>query len=142
MTNQSIDYKCVLADLKARRERFVSSIKALDAAIAGIEPLVIDQETAVADGGMGWPNVPPIQENIYRRMTIKDAALHVIETSGPVSTTVITKALKNGGIKSKSKNLYRTIYNTLKLESGKENSTISKDGPLWGMKERAIAVVN
>ncbi len=124
MSQTNIDYKSVLADLIARRTK-------LDAAIAAIE------EFTSHNGNE--PNSQPKHvltlTREYRGMTIADAAIKFLKGAGnPQSTGVIANAIRLGGINSNSKNLYRTLYNTLNTRMDKHQD-ITKEGAKWGLSE-------
>jgi hypothetical protein len=119
----NIDYRSVLADLMARRAK-------LDAAIAAIGEL--------AGNDNGEPplkiSFPPVTRE-YRGMTIADATIKFLKTAGkPQLTGDIARALRLGGIGSASKNMYRTVYNTLNNRLDKHQD-ITKEGAKWGLSE-------
>jgi hypothetical protein len=124
MSQTGINYKTVLADLIARRDK-------LDAAISAIQEFV----------GNGTPTPSaPIKSTVtvsreYRGMTIADAAIKFLKTAGsPQSTGIIAEALRLGGINSNSKSMYRTLYNTLNSRMDKHQD-ITKEGAKWGLSE-------
>lgn len=78
---------------------------------------------------------------VYSEMTIAGAAIHFLRTAGkPQATTEIIRALQRGGSSTKSKNMYRTVYNSLntKLDKG----LITKRKGKWGLKEWQIPQEN
>ncbi len=129
MNQTSINYKSVLADLVARRAK-------LDSAIAAIEEIVGgDSDTAAVQPKMGWV---PATTREYLGMTIAEATMKFLKTAGkPQLTGDIARALKGGGIGSNSKNMYRTVYNTLNNRMDKHQD-ITKEGAKWGLSEWKI----
>jgi propanediol dehydratase large subunit len=139
MSSPSVDYQSVLQDLKARRDRMNTAIEGINAAIKAVEhiigelqpgPVVIQQASiATADSGNNGSDV-------YRKMTLKDAAIHLLSAQGPSKTTLdIIKGLKDGGVKSKSKNLYTTLYNTLTGETKRENGKVVRNADKsWSLR--------
>jgi hypothetical protein len=128
MSQISIDYKSVLADLMARRAK-------LDAAIAAIEEVL-------GQGGSTSADIAPSPNRItvgvsreYRGMTIAQATLKFLRSKGePQLTGDIARALRSGGIGSTSRNMYRTVYNTLNNRMDRHQD-ITKEGPKWGLAE-------
>src|SRR5713101_9894044 len=103
MSQTSVNYKSVLADLIARRAK-------LDAAIAAIEDFV-DRDGSDAGSSPQSKNIVLAVSREYRGMTIAAATVKFLQTAGkPQLTGDIARALKMGGIGSTSKNLYRTVY--------------------------------
>jgi hypothetical protein len=134
MTTQAINYQCVLADLRARRER-------LNQAIEAIEQLVGETESG-RDSAREHAQRQPIATNIapqvprqdYSTSTIGDAAAHFIKLAGkPQKIRTIANGLIRGGIKSNSKNLYTTLYNVLTDRAKRENTDLVKIGSQWGL---------
>lgn len=106
------DYKPILADLLARRDK-------LNLAIAAIQDISGDE-----------PRSKP-QTGEYRGMTIAAATIQFLKRAGePQLTADIAAALKAGGLGSNSKSLYRTIYNTL-VARMKQQKDITKAGSKW-----------
>src|SRR6266542_1019002 len=110
MSQTSIDYKSVLADLMARRAR-------LDAAIAAIEEFVgtgVEADTAPPPAPVQPDKISVGPSREYRGMTIAAATIKFLKSVGaPQPTRTIADALRLGGIGSDSRNMYRTVYNTL-----------------------------
>src|SRR5208282_1422847 len=126
MSQTSIDYKSVLADLIAKRTK-------LDAAIAAIGEFTGSTDTDSSTQPLSKHVLTLTRE--YRGMTIADAAVKFLKATGhPQSTGIIAEALRLGGINSSSKNLYRTLYNTLNNRMDKRQD-ITKEGAKWGLAE-------
>src|ERR1035441_8330032 len=139
MSSPSVDYQCVLKDLKSRRDRLNIAIEGLDAAIEAVEHIIGElQPGIVVIQQASIPVVDPGNNgsDVYRKMTLKDAAIHLLRAQGPSKTTIeIVKGLKDGGIRSKSKNLYTTLYNTLTSETKRENSKVVRnEDKSWGLR--------
>ncbi len=127
MSHTGVNYKSVLADLIARRAK-------LDAAIAAIEEFTGQSGD---DAGEGAPSkrVTVGLSREYRGMTIADAAIKFLKAKGaPQGTSEIATALRLGGIGSNSKNMYRTVYNTLSGRMDKHQD-IAKNGGKWRLAE-------
>lgn len=108
------DYKPILADLLARRDK-------LNSAIAAIQEFAGESAS-----------VKP-KPSEFKRMTIAEAAIQFIQNSGqPQETGDIAAALKAGGLGSNAKNLYRTLYNSL-VTRMKTQKDIVKVGSKWGV---------
>jgi len=127
MSQMNIDYKSVLADLIARRAK-------LDAAIAAIGEFAGHDNEELSAHNQNRLTIAPVSRE-YRGMTIADAAIKFLKLSGkPQLTADISRALKLGGIGSASKNMYRTVYNTLNNRMDKHQD-ITKEGAKWGLTE-------
>jgi hypothetical protein len=134
MANPSIDYPSVLADLKSRRDRLTLLIEGIEQMLGELKP------GQASTGQSGIPMVSPSRNgsDIYRKMTIKDAAIHFLSGGGGGGrkpTLDIVQGLQDGGVKSKSKNLYTTIYNTLVSEANREEGKIVRnDDKSWSLR--------
>ncbi|MGD0225474.1 MAG: hypothetical protein ABSF71_24365 [Terriglobia bacterium] len=134
MSNPSVDYQCVLQDLKARRDRLNAAIEAVEHILGELQPVpIVIQKASI-------PVVEPSNNgsDIYRKMTIKDAIIYFLRSSGGKQPAVtVVQALKDGGIRSKSKKLYSTVYNSMDVESKKENGQIIRtDDKMWDLRKR------
>jgi hypothetical protein len=125
MSNQVVNYRSVLEDLRSRRDKLNVAIEAIEGIVGeGTSDIFTVEASDVAP------------EDTYRKMTIGDAAVHFVRSSGQSQDTMdIVKALKLGGIQSKSKNLYTTVYNTLTDRLKRYKSDIYRDGTAWGLAE-------
>lgn len=126
-----------LGDLRQERERLVTAITKLDAAIAAVEAVI-----GPASSGVLIVDPDPLHaENASRPLfgpytgkTIIAAAVEYLRyAKTPQPTNLIVNNLRSGGIKSDSKSLYRTLYNTLNNNLEKM-ITRYPDGK-WGLKE-------
>jgi hypothetical protein len=126
MGEQAINYPSVLMDLKARRDR-------LNQAIIAIEQILgeVDSKAAVS------PTLPSSNaSDIYRSMTIGDAAVHFIRSQGkPQRVRDVVEGLHAGGISSKSKKLYTTAYNVLTDRAKRIPPDVVKIGNEWALPE-------
>ncbi len=76
---------------------------------------------------------PPSLGLRFNDMTIGDAAVAYLRAAKrPQKIKVIIRALVDGGLQSKSKNMYRMIYNILASRLDKD---VAKFGSEWGLKE-------
>lgn len=126
MSNTGVNYQTVLEDLRARRDRLNHALAAIEQIIGETE---LKEQSEVAASS-------PAPSNIYRKHTIGDAAIDFIRSKGKKqSTSAIVKGLKAGGISSKSRNLYSTVYNTLTKRSERKNPDVVRDGTDWGLPE-------
>lgn len=75
-----------------------------------------------------------IPRNAFYGLKIPDAILHYLSVSHRKQTAQdIADALKTGGVSSKSKNFYSTVYTALvRLE---ESGQVGKFGREWGLSE-------
>jgi hypothetical protein len=123
ISDKGVNYQTVLSDLRFRRDR-------LNHAIAAIEEIVGETEPRVNGNA-------PLQEvsspsGVYATMTIGDAAVHFIKSKGKKQKTgTIVRALQAGGLRSQSKKLYTTIYNTLSARANREGADVVKVGSDW-----------
>ncbi len=121
-----------LATLKREREK-------LNAAIAALEELV------TTNGNSSTAAVPAavdarvlVVSTRYANMTMKEASvdfLRSLPVHVPQSTRTIAEAIRAGGIRTNSANLYRTLYNVLNVDSERDNGVIAKTGSNFGLKE-------
>jgi hypothetical protein len=127
MSQTSVNYKSVLEDLRAKRVK-------LDAAISAIEEMVGDASSTDSTHSEQPVRATAATSYLYSRSTIAEAAIHFLKAAGkPQGTVEIVNAIKLGGIRSKSKNLYRTVYNSLNTKMDK--GQITKGGGKWGLTE-------
>jgi hypothetical protein len=128
MTKATVNTRSYLEYLRERRAK-------IDALIGAIEEF--------DDDGSSRDTPAPAQEKPvstgltreYRGMTIAAATLKFLRGAGePQRTGDIARALKLGGLGSNSKNMYRTIYNTLNNRREKHEDIV-KVGPKWGLSE-------
>ncbi len=123
---EAIDYKVVLADLKARRD-------ALDAAIAAIEPLASgDASLPGALIPSGAPGTDPIRPGSFHLMSVPEATIKYLGMTGEVPKTPveIADALNRGG---QGKANYSNVYTALKRLRGAGAVTKLPNGT-WGLK--------
>ena len=129
MSSQSVNYQYVLADLKGRRDR-------LNAAIGAVEQIIGEVARQDQDSQTDTPTTPRPSSRVYRNKTIGDSIVHYLGLVGqPKPPTDIVQALRDGGIRSKSKSLYRTTYSTMKQRAKLTDSDIVKVGSKWGLKK-------
>jgi hypothetical protein len=139
MPTEAIEYTFVLRDLRQRKATLEAEVSKLEVAISAIEDLVgpltpvsgteIGTSIKPLDEGQSTPLIGP-----YTGKTIVAATTDFLRTAGkPQHISNILTALKRGGIHSNSKNLYRTVYNTLNTNLEKELSRTHEG--LWGLKE-------
>jgi len=122
MNKTSVNTKSYLDYLRARRAK-------IDALIEAIEEF--DDDGSSRDTS---DDTQSGSAGIYADMTIAGAAIHFLKGAGkPQGTSVIVKALMRGSIRTKSKNLYRLVYNSLntRLDKGQ----IVKSNGKWGLAE-------
>lgn len=115
-----------LADLRSQRAK-------IDGLIAAIEETLGQTESRTQDvpenGASGHRRRGP-----YSGMTIAAAAIQFLRSAGkPQRTAQVMNALRDGGLKSSSKSLYRTIYST--LDSHVDKGSITKSEGKWGLPE-------
>ena len=131
MSLQSVNYQSVLADLKGRRDRLNAAISAVEQIIGELESAPRQQQDSVAA-----PALPRSSPRLYRNKTIGDSIVHYLGLVGePKPPADIVRALRDGGIRSKSKSLYRTAYSTMKQRAKRTDSDIVKVGSRWGLKK-------
>jgi hypothetical protein len=114
-------------------------IEELDAAIKAIERITTELNPSVAAVHQNPTLTVAVGKNgsdVYRKMTLKDAAVHLLATHGPSKTTSeIVEGLWAGGVRSKSQNPYTTLYNTLTEEAKRENGKIIRnEDKSWSLR--------
>lgn len=123
----------ILADLRKQRAAIEKAIEALEGVVGD---LPADSEVAVPGDvaqpparGMAPSEIP---RNAFYGLKIPDAILHYLSVSKRKQTAQeIADALKAGGVSSKSKNFYSTVYTALvRLEEAGE---VGKFGREWGL---------
>lgn len=124
MVGEGIDYKAVLADLKARRS-------ALDQAIAAIEAILGEVPTSLVNGGSISQEIQP---DTFVGLNIADATAKYLKMVGrPARTTeTITEALQRGGL-----NVSRASVGTVLLRNHNRNEgeVVRVGRGLWGLAE-------
>ena len=134
MSNSSINYQSVLDDLIARRAKLDAAIDAIRD-IMGDRPSREVETVKLAHGGLFEAQVIA---GPYAGKTIGAAVVEFLKAMGePRSTTDILVGLRRGGVRSQSKNFYRTLYNTLTTNLDKELVRDEETGR-WGLKEWAL----
>ena len=133
MPMEAIDYTYVLRDLRQRKAKLEAAIAAIEEMVGPLTPVT---GTALESG------IKPIEEEStsfpllgpYTGKTIIAATTDFLRRAGkPQHISMILQALKDGGHHTNSKNLYRTVYNTLNSNLEKEISRTR--GGHWGLKE-------
>ena len=126
-----IDYAKVLADLIRRREQ-------LDAAIRAISEIV--GPDACAGPGLPEPEGPTseLAPGAFDGMSLEEAAkAYLRSVSGSRTTAQIEQALRAGGVKTRAKSFYNSVYSVLRRESLSAESEIEKAGKSrWKLASR------
>ena len=141
MALQDINYRLVLADLIARRDRLNASINTIRE--------ILGESPQVQTTGVVLPNLattasaldlqtagspPPLP---YARMTIKDACVAALRLAGgKQKTRTIADSIKVGGVSSQSSDPYRSVYNALDNESKKDGGKVIKVENEWDLRNR------
>jgi hypothetical protein len=124
MSSKEVTLGEYLEDLRSQRAK-------LDSLISAIEERLGESESSENTTGNGRARAA---HGTYYRMTIGDAAIHYLQSVGsPQLTADIATGLLQGGLRSNSKSLYRTVYNTLNIRCDKGD--VFKDGAKWGLTE-------
>ncbi len=139
MEDQKIDYKAVLADLKAKRDK-------IDSAIAGIEAMT-GLNLSNSNAGKNGDTAPQrmvspmeiaeaaIPGYCFSRMTTIDAAKKFLEMKqSPQTARQIADALIKGGMISQAKSFTNNINAILKRAEHKSGMFI-RDKNAWGLGE-------
>lgn len=116
-STENVNYSSVIADLEKKKFRIHSEykdkIEKINAAIEGVKQLLSDQDrpkTATADSGKNSASNAP-----FENLGVTEAILKLFNTSNQAYTAKeIEGALLGGGVTSKSKKLYATIFTTLR----------------------------
>ena len=125
MTQANINTKAYLEYLRDRRAKIDALIKAI---------VEFDDDGSESDTRDSNSSPSAFAPGIYADMTIAGAAMHFLKSAGkPQGTIGIVQALKRGGTKTASKNLYRTVYNSLNTKVDK--GLITKARGKWGLAE-------
>jgi hypothetical protein len=129
MSTPHISTKAYLEYLHGRRAK-------IEALIAAVEEFDDDGSAQDAPASTPQPKaIPSPVSREYRGLTIAAATIKFLQEAGtPQLTGDIARALKNGGIGSNSKNMYRTVYNTLNNRLEKHQDIV-KVGAKWGLAE-------
>jgi len=126
MSDQTVNYDAVLADLKARRAQ-------LDSAIAAIEGITGQVGTSPSGpgGGGGYVGGVPAHD-AFIGMSIPEAAKkHLTAVRKKLSTQEIMTALESGGLPPSK---YSTIYAILSRRENKVGDIINMKGD-WALQE-------
>ena len=115
-----INYEEVLGDLRSRR-------RDLDDAIRGIERLIRSGSAPLEGTG-----VQSSQD--FSSMTTTDAIKHYLAQVGvPKQASVIARALKSGGIETKSKNYYPIVSTALRRLRERGEVVHSRESGTWSL---------
>jgi hypothetical protein len=144
MTNNDINYKQVLDDLKTRRAKLDAAISAIEEIVGTVLPsnlptfrLQPDQNAPVGHSAaaVGITDADiAVVTGPYTGKTIIAATTEYLKSVGRAQhITTIIDALTKGGLHTNSKSLYRTVYNT--LTTNLEKGLVRNDQNVWGLKE-------
>ncbi len=128
--SEGIDYRAVLADMRARRA-------ALDNAIAGMEAMLGESSSA---GGLGTPNGgvgsqgQEIQADTFVGRNISEATAHYLRMVGrPArSTEAVTEALNRGGLVVTQPSVGTVL---LRSHNRGEGEIVRVGRGIWGLAE-------
>lgn len=114
-----------ISDLRERREELIRTRDFLGRRLG--EP---------AKGAIVEPAAEEVA-GLYAGKSIPEAAELFLGSVGqpPRPTREIADKLLEGGLKSQAKNLYATIFGSLRREVQKEDSRIIKVGTAWGLRD-------
>jgi hypothetical protein len=131
MSQNSVNYKCVLDDLRAKKIKLETAISAIEEMLGESS---VGENVSQPERHSKAQSATAATSYFYSRSTIADAAIHVLQTAGtPQDTPTIVTALRQGGIKSKSKSLYRTVFNAMNTKVDK--GIVTKTNGKWGLAE-------
>jgi hypothetical protein len=112
MTAEQLDYKGFLAQLRQRRTALRQELDVIEAVIVGMEQM--SRIGASLPGLRNKEGTMEIQKNTFSAFKPSKAATRYL---GMVrrreATTDIVQALRNGGVKSSSDNIYSIVYTAL-----------------------------
>ncbi len=123
-----IDYAKLLADAEAAivEAQAVASFARKKLGLAADATVTPPAQTIQLTGGA-------IPSDAFFRMGVGEAIQKYLSiVKQPKSVNVITEALREGGLPSKSQNLYTSVYTALKRGQGTMFSKVKKD---WGLAE-------
>lgn len=132
--SDGIDYKAVVADLRAKRA-------ALDAAIAGLEQW---QGLGGEDAPGASTEIRPdpriesgeIRSDSFFGLSIPDAIRKCFRLSKrPLSLSELTNSLKNGGMLTTATNLMATVSATLQRMKQQSGEVVALGKGQWGLAE-------
>ena len=128
--SNGVDYKEVLQDLQARRLKLDAAITAIEDIIGGSAPI----PTPLARVPLTPSTLTAVVAGPYTGKTIVASTVEFLRSKNtPQPIKAILEDLKRGGLKTTSKNLYRTVYNTLNNNLDKE--LFRNERGWWGLKE-------
>lgn len=133
--NESTDYKKVLDDLIAERERLDMMIDWVKVRLGrnGSESKAPKAHLGKVTEPMRFPR---LASDAFFRMNVSEAIKAYLNfVRKPQTARTITDGLKAGGLASKAKNLYQTVFPTLsRMEKDSGEVAKLKDGT-WGLSE-------
>ena len=118
---QGSEYKAVLADLKAQRERLDAAIEAIEHVLGG---------GLVATGTV-------IRGGAFAGMKILEASKEYLsDVKRPQTTKQVSDALEQGGVSHQSKNWSNTVRTTLsRLAEKLDSGLVRLDGGQWALAD-------
>jgi predicted DNA-binding protein (UPF0251 family) len=119
MANE-IDYKTVLADLRAKRA-------ALDQAIVALEGWLGSAADRASELTAITAQHPSHTSKQFFGMTLPDAIHKYLQLRGPCSLTEITNALELGGLETTAKDFKRNVAATLTRLKNEKHTVIQRD---------------
>jgi hypothetical protein len=134
MSADGIDYKAVIADLKARRA-------ALDAVIVGLEQwqgLGGSEDSPLLNRESTDQRSEPteIKSDTFFGLSIPDAIRKCFRISKrPLSLSELTNSLKSGGLLTSATDLMATVSGTLQRVKRQSGEVVSLGNGQWGLAE-------
>jgi len=132
--NEPVDYKKVLDELVAEREKLDMMISWVKLRLG--QPKIEGKPLVATIVKVGEPmRVTGISSDAFFRMNVSEAIKAYLEfAKKPQTAREITDALKEGGLAFKAKNLYQTVFPTLSRMEGAGQVAKLKDGR-WGLSD-------
>ena len=131
-----VDYKTVIADLKARRARLDTLIAGLEQEVLGGGDGASTEQAGVENRPDQRPEATEIRSDTFFGLSIPDAIRKCFRISKrPLSLSELTNYLKGGGMLTTATNLMATVSATLQRMKQQSGEVVALGKGQWGLAE-------
>jgi hypothetical protein len=137
MTANAESYAAILADLRAERDALDRAIEIIErkmVAAGGVESASLSASPARTATGSNGTDLGDIRPDSFFGMVARDAAKkYLLIVKRPQKVNQIVKAMQEGGLSSRSKSLYSTVFTALVRNPDTFTNLGRQKG--WGLAE-------
>ena len=134
MSTKKIDYKAVLADLKAQRDKIDKAIIGIQT-MMGLEVSETESHHFETNGARETGSIKIRSDSFFNMSTVDAARIYLQMVKDPQTGRQIAIALKKGGMKSLAKNLTNNVNAILKRAEHSTGEFTRVNYKDWGLSE-------